>query len=630
MKFMLLAALAIVGCGSATPVVPRPTQSVVPIAEYFKIKKTQGASFNFDETLLAYGSDEGGRMDVWVTGIDGSNAHPVTQLQGALATFAFSPTADMLLIAADVGGDENTRLYFTDSTGKALTPLFPEDPKTVRVDFVRWAEDGKTLLYTANRRDEKSMDLYEYDVATAASKILWQGDGKLGFAFPSRDHRRFVFTEEVSDTDTNMYLLDRDSSQPQLITKHSGDVAYEPLDFSVDGKTLYCSSDATGEFRALYALDLATMQSRVVLAPKWDVFSARVSRTGKYLAASIANDGAADLVITDVASGKPISLPPSTASFLAPVFSKSDRYLALRAESDDAPRSLVLVDLVANTAKRVIDPVPTSLAGRPFTRGRSIRVKSFDGLQVPAFVYSPPGRGPFPALLDIHGGPTAQASRVFRPFVQYLVSKGYVVMVPNVRGSTGFGKTFSKGDNKDFGGAPLEDVRACKAWLVANANVDPDRVAIMGQSYGGYMTLAAATFRPTAFAVHIDLFGIVDLKTLVESFPLYWASSAAYIYQKFGNPNDPADAKYQHDRSPLYAADKIQRPLLVIQGANDPRVKKEQSDRIVAAVKAHGTPVEYLVIDGEGHGFSKTENQVRALEAADKFLDRYMLAHPNR
>ncbi len=198
------------------------------------------------------------------------------------------------------------------------------------------------------------------------------------------------------------------------------------------------------------------------------------------------------------------------------------------------------------------------------------------------------------------------------------------MLVPNVRGSVGYGKTYTKLDNKDFGGGPLQDVLACKQWLVANAQVDAARVTIMGQSYGGYMALAAAVFAPKQFAAHIDMFGIVDLKSLVESFPTYWASSAAYIHRKFGNPADPADARYQHDRSPLYFVDRIERPVLVIQGANDSRVKQEQSDRLVAALRKRTVPVEYLVIPGEGHGFSKIENQQRALEATDRFLDHYI------
>jgi dipeptidyl aminopeptidase/acylaminoacyl peptidase len=305
-------------------------------------------------------------------------------------------------------------------------------------------------------------------------------------------------------------------------------------------------------------------------------------------------------------------------------FSKSDRWLAARVESDVAPRSLWVIDLEQGSARALFDPLPEALRGRRFAPARSIRVRSFDGREVPALLYAPQGDGSFPALLDIHGGPTSQSVRLFRPVTQYLVSKGYVVCVPNVRGSLGYGKTYTSLDNKDFGGGPLKDVLACKNWLVAEASVDPDRVAIMGQSYGGYMTLAAATFAPTEFAAHVDLFGIADLKSLVESFPVYWASSATYIHEKFGNPNDPEDARYQHERSPLHFVDRIERPLLVIQGANDARVKKDQSDRLVEAVSRRGVAVEYLVIEGEGHGFSRTENQVRALELADRFLDHHL------
>jgi dipeptidyl aminopeptidase/acylaminoacyl peptidase len=213
---------------------------------------------------------------------------------------------------------------------------------------------------------------------------------------------------------------------------------------------------------------------------------------------------------------------------------------------------------------------------------------------------------------------------VFATYRQYLVSKGYVVMVPNVRGSTGYGKTYTQLDNRDLGGGPLKDVVACKHWLVKNAKVDAQRVVVMGGSYGGYMALAAATFTPKEFAANIDIFGVSDLKTLVESFPPYWAAYASFIYLKFGDPKNPADAAYQHDRSPANFIDKIERPLLVIQGTTDPRVKKDQSDRVVAEMRKRKQQVDYLVIEGEGHGFSKTENELLAFETIDRFLDRYV------
>ncbi len=604
----------------------RAPMAPIRLAEYFKIQRTAGASFNRDESVLAYSSDEGGRMDIWARPVVGNGpAKQLTHVKGLIESFEFSPTKDLLVFAADIGGDELMQLYFTDSSGKKPVALFPEDPKTSRCDFVRWADDGKTFLYTSSRRDAKHMDLYEYDLASRKSAFLWQASDKLEFALTNRTHQEFILNEEVSDADTNLYVIRRGDKTPSLLTPHKSDITYTATDLSPDGKRLYYTSDEAGEFTALHEMDLATKRSTTVLSPNWDVFNARFSHGGNYFFTSVDVDGAPEITVTGTRSKNAVTLPATGSSgYLIPAaFSKSDRWLAARLESDTVPRTLWLLDLEKGTAHQVFSPLPKSLKEHKFVAATSVRAKSFDGREVPAFLYMPKGAGPFPAVLDIHGGPTAQSARTFRNFTQYLVSKGYVVMVPNVRGSVGYGKTYTKLDNKDFGGGPLKDVLACKAWLVANAHVDGKRVGIMGTSYGGYMTLAAATFAPTEFAAHADFFGPSDLKSLVQSFPAYWASSATYIYQKFGNPNDPKDAQYQHDRSPLNYAEKIERPLLVIQGANDARVKKDQSDRLVEALRTRGVPVEYLVIEGEGHGFSKTENQLRALETTDRFFDKY-------
>jgi dipeptidyl aminopeptidase/acylaminoacyl peptidase len=293
-------------------------------------------------------------------------------------------------------------------------------------------------------------------------------------------------------------------------------------------------------------------------------------------------------------------------------------------QSDGAPSAPYVIDLVIGSTQEVIDPLPPSLRDRKMEIAESVRIPSFDGKSVPAFLYRPTGAGPFPAVIDVHGGPTGQSKREFDPFRQYLVSKGYVVLVPNVRGSTGYGKTWTQLDNLDLGGGPLRDVVACKHWLVQHASVDDARAVVLGGSYGGYMALAAAAFTPKEFAANVDYFGVSDLKSLVESFPPYWAAGATFIYKKFGDPNNPEHAQYQHDRSPGNYVDRIERPLLVVQGDKDARVKKDQSDRIVAALKSRSVPVYYLVLADEGHGFSKNEDYLAAYQITDRFLDRYV------
>jgi dipeptidyl aminopeptidase/acylaminoacyl peptidase len=647
MRNALVVAVFLAGCGGSKPAAPPPAgppvqvgepapppakpvvhapKAPIPLAEYFKIRRAGIGGFNFDDSMIAYTSDEGGRVDVWVKPVAGGPGRQLTHVQGFLGGFEWSPSKDLAVLMADVGGDELMRLYFVDSKGGEPTSIFPDDPKTARSDFVRWSLDGKTFLYASSRRDPQYQDLYEYDLATKKSTLLWQASGKLNVALVSRDLKKFVVAETISDADSNLYLVTRGAKTPALLTQHKGEVLYGPQDFSPDGKTLYFTSDEGGEFQGLYAMDLATKKSTSVATPKWDVDFAGFSRGGKYFFTGTNVDGFPEIEITDVKTKKPVELPPmsSKGTLVPAAFSKTDRYLGAGLTTETAPPSLWVVDLKDSKISLVYQTITDAFRGHDFAPARTVRIKSFDDREVPAFLYSPPGKGPFPATLEIHGGPTGQSRRSFNKYAQYLVSKGYVVLVPNVRGSTGYGKSYTKLDNKDLGGGPLKDVIACKRWLVDNAHVDGNRVVIMGGSYGGYMTLAAATFAPTEFAAHIDLFGVSDLKSLVESFPAYWASAATYIYQKFGNPNDPADAKYQHDRSPLNFLDKIQRPLLVIQGTNDARVKKDQSDRVVEALRKRGVPVDYLVIEGEGHGFSKTENEELALETADRFLDKHI------
>jgi dipeptidyl aminopeptidase/acylaminoacyl peptidase len=603
--------------------------------EFFKIRSLGQASLTADEKTVITVSDVGGRADLWAMPAPPATGAPkqLTHVTGFIESFAPSPTRDQLVFETDKNGDELPHLYLTNTAGDAPRDLAADYPAGRRTQFLRWSADGKKLYFLSTARDEKFMDLVEYDVDRQRAQTLYHATPTLSVAGPiSTDGKRWIVQETVNDSDSNLYLVERGKTdKPELLTKHEGEALYDARFFSKDGLTLYFGSDKGREFVALYSMDLAKKTETLVAAPDADVEDADVSNSYRYFYTSANVDGTATVTLTDTKTKQQVALPPPPGGggWAIGSFSRGDRYLTAVVVNDVSPRVPYVIDLKENKATALGDPMPQSLKGLTLIAGQSVKIASFDGKNVPAFLYRPVGAGPFPAVIDVHGGPTAQSRRAFSPIRQYLVSKGYAVLVPNVRGSTGYGKTYTRLDNLDLGGGPLKDVVACKHWLVANANVAADKVVIQGGSYGGYMALAGATFAPDEFAAFVDYFGIADLKSLVESFPPYWASFATYLYAKFGDPKNPAHAQYQHDRSPIYFIDQITKPLLVVQGDKDARVKKDQSDRVVESVRKHGTPVHYLVLENEGHGFSRNESYAAAFEATDRFLDRYLWNDPS-
>jgi dipeptidyl aminopeptidase/acylaminoacyl peptidase len=256
-----------------------------------------------------------------------------------------------------------------------------------------------------------------------------------------------------------------------------------------------------------------------------------------------------------------------------------------------------------------------------------IRYRSFDGLEIPAILYRPKGAtksSPAPALVWVHGGPGGQSRTGYSPDVQFFVNHGYAVIAPNNRGSVGYGKTFFHLDDRKHGEGDLQDVVYAKRYLAGLDWVDSQRVGVIGGSYGGYMVCAALAFEPDTFAVGIDFFGVVNWVRAIQNMPVWWGAARQYWLDEMGDP--AKDPEQLQNRSPLLHAKNIRVPLLVIQGAHDPRVLPADSEEIVAAVKANGVPAELVVYQDEGHGFRKRDNRIDALERYDRFLDQYLLA----
>jgi dipeptidyl aminopeptidase/acylaminoacyl peptidase len=418
---LLASALALDSCSAHAPLAREPAASrapaaPVPLETYFQTRRLYGVSFSADEKWVAFASDEGGRPDVWVEPIEGGPATQITHVNGQLWTFDFSPTEDRLVYQTDAGGDENTRLYLTDHAGGPGAEITAGDPEGSRAELVGWGRDGKTLLYQSNRRDPKFVDVYEYDFAAKRSKLVWQATGKLSFAVASHDHKALALVETLSDVDSNAYLVEGGKSR--LITPHTGNVLYAPTDFSQDGRKLLYTSDEAGEFQSLYEMDLDSGKSHPVLESGWDVEAAGWSPAFHYQFTQVNEDGAPKFDLRD-AAGKPVALPAAPRgafwSLLTiyrypdqPRFSKSERYFGANIFGGSTPGVPYVIDLVKGTAHPVAEVMPPALRGRPMVAPESVRIPTFDGRKVPAFLYRPANPSG-PAVIVVHGGPTAQS-----------------------------------------------------------------------------------------------------------------------------------------------------------------------------------------------------------------------------
>jgi dipeptidyl aminopeptidase/acylaminoacyl peptidase len=330
--------------------------------------------------------------------------------------------------------------------------------------------------------------------------------------------------------------------------------------------------------------------------------------------------------VYDTSTNQPLKLPELPGGNISSVnISKSEKIMAFYFNGSRSPNNLLVYNFDSGVHAQLTDTMNPEIDPEDLVEAEVVHYESFDGLDIPGVYYKPHNINPrekVPALIMVHGGPGGQARKGYRPIQQYLVNHGYALIDVNNRGSSGYGKTFFKMDDKKHGEVDLDDCVWAKKYLISTGYIDPDKIGIIGGSYGGYMVLAGLTFRPDEFAVGVDLFGISNWVRTLQNIPPWWESFKEALYAEMGNPE--TDLEYLRRISPLFHADNIQKPLMVLQGANDPRVLKIESDEIVEAVKKNGIPVEYIVFDDEGHGFMIKENQITAYKAILDFLNKHL------
>jgi dipeptidyl aminopeptidase/acylaminoacyl peptidase len=593
------------------------------VADLYRNTSYFGASFSPKADRILVTSNASGVYNAYAIPTAGGRPEALTEsTDDAIFAVSWFPADDRILYSSDRGGNELSHLYvrLPDGSTKDLTP-----GEKHKAQFAGWADDDRSFFVRTNERDPRFFDLYEYAADGYARKLFYRNTEGYVLGPISRDKRYLALARPRTSTDSDIFLHDRKAGTTTLITKHTGQVSYNPQEFTPDSKGLLITSDSGREFAALQSHDIATGRRTTVYELPWDILGGGYSRGGKYLIVGVNEDSRPDARLLDAATLKPVELPGKPPGLVQGIkLSRDESAIALYASDGSAPDDL-WAGKIGERPRRLTDALNPDIRRGDLVVPSVVRFRSYDSLEIPGLLYRPHQASPeakAPAVVMVHGGPGGQAQVGYFALTQALVNHGYVVFDINNRGSSGYGKSFYAMDDRKHGEADLGDVVASKGMLIATGYVDSTRIGVLGGSYGGYMVLAALTLRPEAFKAGVDFFGISNWVRTLSSIPPWWASFREALYAEMGDP--ATDSARLHRISPLFNAERITAPLLVLQGANDPRVLKVESDEIVAAVKKKGVPVEYIVFDDEGHGFVKKENEIEGYGAALKFLDTYL------
>ncbi|MEM8927201.1 MAG: alpha/beta fold hydrolase [Bacteroidota bacterium] len=568
-------------------------------------------------------SNRTGIYNAYALSIEDGEMEPLTQSDSSSVFItSYFPNDDRILLRKDNNGDEIYQIYLRDSTGTMtnLTP-FPG----ARANFYGWSEDENSFYFGSNKRNPQFTDVYKMNLEDFSHTLMYENNEGYDVGEISDDEKYLALVKPLNTNDVDLFLYAVEDGKMTKINENQS--SNSPQDFSKDGKYLYYTTDDGGEFSYLKRYSMADGTSEKVLEKDWDIMGSYFTRSGKYRVSYINEDGTNIIEVYDTEANKNLELPTFDGGAITSVgFSKDDSAMRFYLGGSHTPSNLYHMDLATNEYKKLTDVLNPEIQAQDLVHAEVIRYPSFDGVEIPAIYYKPHQasiENPAPALVWVHGGPGGQSRMNYNSIIQYLVNHGYAVLAVNNRGSSGYGKTFFQMDDLNHGDKDLKDCVEGKNWLIKQPEIDGEKIGIIGGSYGGYMTMAALTFTPEEFDVGVNIFGVTNWLRTLKSIPPWWESFKDALYKELGDPHS-ADSVRLRKISPLFHANKVTKPLIVLQGAQDPRVLQVESDEIVASVRQNGVPVEYVLFEDEGHGFVKKENQIKAYGKILEFLDMHL------
>lgn len=606
------------------------TTPLIPLRHFFDNPERALARLSPDGARISWLAPRDGVLNVWVRDVRGGEAVPVTDDRDrGVRSYSWSRDSRRILYMQDSGGDENTHLLSIGASGEGrardLTP-FPG----VRAGLIAAPRaTPRHVIVSMNLRDRTVFDAYRLTLANGRLELIGLNPGNIIGWVADREGRLRAARAQTPAGDFELLVRDDEGSELRVVAEYANEDGGHPFAFTPDGSRLWMGSARDSDLLRLVELDPADGSEREVdRDDEVDLSGPMISdRTGELLGAVYLRDRVVlhpfdERLARDWEAVR--ALHPGDPRITGQDADETTWIVSF--DDDRDPGATYLVRRGGGGAELLFRSRPW-LDPATLAPMRPVTITSRDGLPLRSYLTLPLDAEPrgLPAVLLVHGGPWARDAWGYDPQAQMLANRGYAVLQVNYRGSTGFGKGFMHAAEREFAGRMHDDLIDGVEWLVAEGIADRRRIGIYGGSYGGYAALVGATFTPRVFAAVVSMVGPSSLVTLVRSFPPYWRPLLASTWFRYvGDPDDPEQLADLEARSPLNRVDDIVAPLLVIQGANDPRVTKAESDQIVAALRARGVEVEYLVKDDEGHGFVKPENRMEAFGAIERFLARHL------
>lgn len=593
-------------------------KSKYSIADFLEIKSAFGARISYSKKYVIYQSNLTGTSQIYLKNLETDTVEQITSYEDPVGVVGHSPIKDDFIFSKAVGGNEKYQLYLYDIETRQTKRLTTKDEFIFH--FGGWSRDGKFITFSSNERNGTDFDVFLMDMETSQITPLYTEGGMcFGLNF-SPDGSMAAIRLHKTNVNQELFLVDIDTLIKRHITPHTGDIEYGAPQWLPDSSGFYYRTNEASEFKHLIFFDLKTGTKTKILETDWDVTSAIITRDGSTMIVSTNEDGYTKnkfYRLPDFKEITDIKLPEGDCGGFT--WSVDSSVLAFSFGTYNAPRNICLWSRETNTYRQltnIVSVVPADV----FVKEELVHFDTFDGRKIPAFVYFPRNRGnKMPVLINIHGGPEAQYRPGFTPLAQYLAHCGYIVVCPNVRGSAGYGKQYLALDDVQKRMDSVEDLRYLHKYLTGLKSVDPNKIALMGASYGGYMVLAGLTFQSELWAAGVDIVGIANFITFLENTSPY---RRALREAEYGSLKDHRE--FLKSISPYNFVENIRAPLFIIHGANDPRVPLSEAEQMEKKLKELGRSVKLLVYNDEGHGLHKLKNKLNAYPKVVSFLEEHL------